>query len=89
MSFSKAQKTEVVSGYRIHATDTGSPEVQAALLSERISYLTEHFKSHPKDHHSRRGLLQLVGQRRRLLEYLKGKDRERYSVLIGKLGIRK
>lgn len=89
MSFSKAQKTEVVSGYRIHAKDTGSPEVQAALLSERINYLTEHFKSHPKDHHSRRGLLQLVGQRRRLLEYLKGKDRERYSVLIGKLGIRK
>jgi small subunit ribosomal protein S15 len=89
VSFSKAQKTEVVSGYQIHAKDTGSPEVQAALLSERINYLTEHFKSHPKDHHSRRGLLQLVGQRRRLLEYLKGKDRERYSVLIGKLGIRK
>ena len=89
MSFSRTQKTEVVSGYRIHATDTGSPEVQAALLSERISYLTEHFKSHPKDHHSRRGLLQLVGQRRRLLEYLKGKDRSRYGVLIGKLGIRK
>ena len=89
MSFSKAQKTEVVSGYRIHGTDTGSPEVQAALLSERISYLTEHFKSHPKDHHSRRGLLQLVGQRRRLIEYLKGKDRERYRVLVAKLGIRK
>lgn len=89
MSFSKTQKSEVVSGYRIHATDTGSPEVQAALLSERISYLTEHFKSHPKDHHSRRGLLQLVGQRRRLLAYLKGKDRERHGVLIGKLGIRK
>ena len=89
MSFSKAQKTEVVSGYRIHATDTGSPEVQAALLSERISYLTEHFKSHPKDHHSRRGLLQLVGQRRRLIEYLKGKDLERYRGLVGKLGIRK
>ena len=89
MSFSKAQKTEVVSGYRVHATDTGSPEVQAALLSERISYLTEHFKSHPKDHHSRRGLLQLVGQRRRLLAYLKGKDLERYRVLVGKLGIRK
>jgi small subunit ribosomal protein S15 len=89
VSFSKAQKTEVVSGYRIHATDTGSPEVQAALLSERISYLTEHFKSHPKDHHSRRGLLQLVGQRRRLIEYLKGKDRERYRVLVAKLGIRK
>ena len=89
MSFSKTQKTEVVSGVRIHATDTGSPEVQAALLSERISYLTEHFKSHPKDHHSRRGLLQLVGRRRRLLEYLKGKDRGRYSALIGRLGIRK
>ncbi len=89
MSFSKAQKSEVVSGYRIHEKDTGSPEVQAALLSERINYLTEHFKSHPKDHHSRRGLLQLVGQRRRLLEYLKGKDSERYGVLIGKLGIRK
>lgn len=89
MSFSKAQKTEVVSGYRIHATDTGSPEVQAALLSERISYLTEHFKSHPKDHHSRRGLLQLVGQRRRLIEYLKGKDLERYRGLVGRLGIRK
>jgi len=89
VSFSKAQKTEVVSANRIHATDTGSPEVQAALLSERISYLTEHFKSHPKDHHSRRGLLQLVGQRRRLLEYLKGKNLERYRVLVGKLGIRK
>ena len=89
MSFSKAQKTEVVSAHRIHATDTGSPEVQAALLSERIGYLTEHFKSHPKDHHSRRGLLQLVGQRRRLLEYLKGKDLARYRVLVGKLGIRK
>ena len=89
MSFSKAQKTEVVSGYRIHATDTGSPEVQAALLSERINYLTEHFKSHPKDHHSRRGLLQLVGQRRRLIEYLKGKDLERYRGLVGRLGIRK
>jgi small subunit ribosomal protein S15 len=89
VSFSKAQKMEVVSGYRVHATDTGSPEVQAALLSERISYLTEHFKSHPKDHHSRRGLLQLVGHRRRLLEYLKGKDLERYRVLVGKLGIRK
>ena len=89
MSFSKAQKTEVISGYRTHETDTGSPDVQVALISERISYLTEHFKSHPKDHHSRRGLLQLVGQRRRLLEYLKGKDASRYRVLIGKLGIRK
>ena len=89
MSFSKDQKAGVISGYRTHETDTGSPEVQVALLSERISYLTEHFKTHPKDHHSRRGLLQLVGQRRRLLEYLKGKDLSRYRVLIGKLGIRK
>jgi small subunit ribosomal protein S15 len=85
----KDRKTEVIGSYRTHGTDTGSPEVQVALLSERISYLTEHFKSHPKDHHSRRGLLQLVGQRRRLLEYLKGKDASRYRVLIGKLGIRK
>lgn len=89
MSFNKDQKTSVISGYRTHEKDTGSPEVQVALLSERISYLTEHFKTHPKDHHSRRGLLQLVGQRRRLLEYLKGKDPSRYRVLIGKLGIRK
>jgi small subunit ribosomal protein S15 len=89
VSFSKAQKADVISGYRTHDTDTGSPEVQVALLSERISYLTEHFKSHPKDHHSRRGLMMLVGQRRRLLEYLKGKDLGRYRVLIGKLGIRK
>jgi small subunit ribosomal protein S15 len=89
VSFSKDQKAGVISGYRNHETDTGSPEVQVALLSERISYLTEHFKTHPKDHHSRRGLLQLVGQRRRLLEYLKGKDLARYRVLIGRLGIRK
>jgi small subunit ribosomal protein S15 len=89
VSFSKVQKSDVISGYRTHDTDTGSPEVQVALLSERISYLTEHFKTHPKDHHSRRGLLKLVGQRRRLLEYLKGRDLPRYRVLIGKLGIRK
>jgi small subunit ribosomal protein S15 len=83
------RKTEVIGTYRAHATDTGSPEVQVALLSERINYLTEHFKAHVKDHHSRRGLLQLVGQRRRLLDYLKGKDAGRYSELIRKLGIRK
>ena len=83
------RKTEVISSYRAHATDTGSPEVQVALLSERINYLTEHFKAHVKDHHSRRGLLQLVGQRRRLLDYLKGKDADRYSELIRRLGIRK
>jgi small subunit ribosomal protein S15 len=89
VSFSKAQKAEVISGHRIHDTDTGSPEVQVALLSERINYLTEHFKTHPKDHHSRRGLMMLVGQRRRLLDYLKGKDLSRYRGLIDKLGIRK
>ncbi len=72
-----------------HTSDTGSPEVQVALLSERINYLTEHFKTHAKDHHSRRGLLKLVGQRRRLLDYLKGKDTDRYSDLIKRLGIRK
>jgi len=86
---SKDRKTEVIGSYRTHGTDTGSPEVQVALLSERISYLTEHFKTHAKDHHSRRGLLKLVGQRRRLLDYLKRKDTEKYAELINKLGIRK
>jgi small subunit ribosomal protein S15 len=89
VSFSKAQKASVIEGNRTHVTDTGSPEVQVALLSERINYLTEHFKSHPKDHHSRRGLMMMVGQRRRLLEYLKIKDLKRYRGLIEKLGIRK
>jgi small subunit ribosomal protein S15 len=83
------RKTEVIGHYRTHESDTGSPEVQVALLSERINYLTEHFKTHVKDHHSRRGLLKLVGQRRRLLDYLKGKDADRYSELIKRLGIRK
>lgn len=82
-------KTEIIGQYKVHDTDTGSPEVQIALLSNRISYLTEHFKSHAKDHHSRRGLLKLVGQRRRLLDYLKSKDVERYRAVIEKLGIRK
>lgn len=86
---STERKSEVISTYRTHDSDTGSPEVQVALLSDRISYLTEHFKTHVKDHHSRRGLLKLVGQRRRLLDYLKRKDVERYSDLIRKLGIRK
>ena len=86
---SKDRKTEVIGTYRTHGTDTGSPEVQVALLSERISYLTEHFKTHAKDHHSRRGLLKLVGQRRRLLDYLKRKDTDKYAELINKLGIRK
>jgi small subunit ribosomal protein S15 len=83
------RKNEVISAYRTHETDTGSPEVQVALLSERISYLTEHFKTHVKDHHSRRGLLKLVGQRRRLLDYLKRKDADGYAELIRRLGIRK
>jgi small subunit ribosomal protein S15 len=83
------RKVELIGSYRTHAADTGSPEVQVALLSERINYLTEHFKSHVKDHHSRRGLLKLVGQRRRLLDYLKRKDADRYAELIRKLGIRK
>ena len=89
VALSKDRKTELIGSYRTHDSDTGSPEVQVAILSERISYLTEHFKSHAKDHHSRRGLLKLVGQRRRLLDYLKQKDAERYADLIRKLGIRK
>ena len=89
MTFSKVQKTSIISDNRTHETDTGSPEVKVALLSERITYLTEHFKTHPKDHHSRRGLMMIVGQRRRLLDYLKGKDIKRYRGLIDKLGIRK
>jgi small subunit ribosomal protein S15 len=83
------RKTAVIGTYRTHESDTGSPEVQIALLSERINYLTEHFKTHVKDHHSRRGLLKLVQQRRRLLDYLKRKDLDRYVDLIKKLGIRK
>lgn len=89
MTLSKVEKTKVITGYRTHESDTGSPEVQIAILSERIGYLTEHFKTHAKDHHSRRGLMVLVGQRRRLLDYLKGKDLRRYRGLIEKLGIRK
>jgi len=85
----RERKTEVIGSYRTHDTDTGSPEVQVAILSERISYLTEHFKIHAKDHHSRRGLLKLVGQRRRLLDYLKSKSTARYADLIHRLGIRK
>ena len=89
MVLSKDRKTELIGTYKTHEADTGSPEVQVAILSERINYLTEHFKTHPKDTHSRRGLMQLVGQRRRLLDYLKGKDLTRYRGLIEKLGIRK
>jgi len=85
-----AERTsEIRQTYQRHATDTGSPEVQTALLTDRINYLTEHFKTHAKDHHSRRGLLMLVGKRRRLLDYLKGTDAQRYSDLIKRLNIRK
>ena len=89
MALTKDRKTNIIENYKTHDTDTGSPEVQVAILSDRITYLTEHFKVHAKDHHSRRGLLQLVGQRRRLLDYLKSKDAQRYSELIRRLGIRK
>ena len=89
MPTTKQQKTDLITQYRTHNDDTGSPEVQIALLSNRITYLTEHFKSHAKDHHSRRGLLKLVGRRRRLLDYLKKTDQERYRGIIDKLGIRK
>jgi small subunit ribosomal protein S15 len=89
VTLSTAQKTEIITTHRTHESDTGSPEVQIAILSERINSLTEHFKAHAKDHHSRRGLMMLVGQRRRLLDYLKTKDVKRYRGLIEKLGIRK
>ena len=89
MSITGERKVELVSEFAQASGDTGSPEVQVAILSERISGLTEHFKIHAKDHHSRRGLLKLVGQRRRLLDYLKGKNSERYLDLIKRLGIRK
>jgi small subunit ribosomal protein S15 len=89
VTLTKTQKATIIDGYKTHDSDTGSPEVQIAILSERINYLTEHFKTHAKDHHSRRGLMMLVGQRRRLLDYLKSKDLKRYRSLIEKLGIRK
>jgi small subunit ribosomal protein S15 len=82
-------KSQIITDYRIHEKDTGSAEVQIAILSERIGYLTEHFRIHKKDHHSRRGLLKLVGRRRKLLDYLKNTNRERYENIIGRLGIRK
>jgi small subunit ribosomal protein S15 len=89
LSFTKERKTSLIEGNRTHDGDTGSPEVQIALLSERIDYLTEHFKTHAKDHHSRQGLLKIVGKRRRLLDYVKDVDPERYQGIIRKLGIRK
>jgi small subunit ribosomal protein S15 len=89
MSLATDIKKTVITKFATHDGDTGSPEVQVALLSERINYLTEHFKSHAKDHHSRRGLLRVVSQRRRLLDYLKHKSLDRYRKLIDTLGIRK
>ena len=84
-----AQKTEIITKFRTHDSDTGSPEVQIAILSERIGDLTEHFKTHTKDYHSRRGLMIMVGQRRRLLDYLKKHDLPKYSELLQKLNLRK
>lgn len=89
MSLAKELKREIINQYRKHETDTGSPEVQVALLTQRINNLTEHFKRHVKDNHSRRGLLKLVNQRRRLLDYLRRKDADRYQEIINRLGIRK
>lgn len=89
MVMTKERKEEIIAAHKTHDSDTGSPEVQVALLSERITYLTDHFKANPKDHHSRRGLLLLVSQRRKLLDYVKKKDYMRYKRLIDSLGIRK
>jgi len=89
MEMPKEQKQKIIGDFRTHESDTGSPEVQIALITTRIDHLTEHFKLHKKDHHSRVGLLKLVGKRRRLLDYLKGKDIERYRKIIERLGIRK
>lgn len=89
MALLKEAKTQLIKEYRQHDKDSGSPEVQIAVLTNRISYLTEHFKLHKKDHHSRRGLLQLVGRRRRLLDYLRDVDDARYRAVIDRLGIRK
>jgi small subunit ribosomal protein S15 len=89
MALSRDQKKDLIDKFRLHEHDSGSPEVQIALLTERIKYLTEHFRIHKKDHHSRRGLLKLVGQRRRLLDYLKANEIERYRTIVKELGLRK
>jgi small subunit ribosomal protein S15 len=89
VALDKARKEGIIGDYKMHEKDTGSPEVQIAILSDRITYLTEHFKTHTKDHHSRRGLLMLVSQRRKLLDYLKTTNKERYEKIIARLGIRK
>lgn len=89
MTLSKADKTDIIGKHKTHESDSGSPEVQIALLTERINYLTEHFKTHKKDHHSRRGLLKLVGRRRRLLDYLRANKVDRYRAIVKELGLRK
>jgi small subunit ribosomal protein S15 len=89
MSLAREQKETIIKDFKLHEGDTGSPEVQIALISERLNSLTTHFQNHKKDHHSRRGLLKLVGQRRRLLSYLKTTSQERYEQLIKRLGLRK
>ncbi len=89
MVMSKEKKSEIINDFKVHEGDTGSPEVQVALLTFRINELNEHLKIHKKDHHSRRGLLKMVGQRRNMLNYLKEKDIERYRAIIGRLGLRK
>lgn len=89
MALAMEKKAEVIESYRLHGTDTGSPEVQVALLTQRIRELTEHFRSHKKDHHSRQGLLRMVGRRRRLLDYIKKNDLQRYQQVIARLGLRK
>lgn len=89
MALDKTKKQEITNRFRLHESDTGSPEVQIAIISERLNFLAEHFRTHKKDHNSRRGLLKLVGQRRRILDYLKRIDAERYEKVIAQLGIRK
>ncbi|MFC5401986.1 30S ribosomal protein S15 [Cohnella soli] len=89
MALTQERKQELINEHKTHASDTGSPEVQIAILTQNINNLTQHFREHKKDHHSRRGLLKMVGQRRKLLAYLKNKDVSRYSALIAKLGLRR
>ena len=89
MALDKEKKAAIIQEYKVHETDKGSPEVQIAMLTDRINYLTEHLKMHKKDHHSRRGLLKMVGKRRNLLNYIKKKDFDRYRAIISKLGLRR
>jgi len=89
MALTKDQKQDIISKYKLHDLDSGSPEVQIALLTEKITYLTDHFRVHKSDHHSRRGLLRMVGQRRRLLDYLKNTEVERYRKIVKELGLRR